>query len=404
MSASDRLAVEAAVRERYSAGAQAREEAAVRERYSAGAQAREEALCCPIDYDPHYLQVIPQEVLDRDYGCGDPSKYVRPGDTVLDLGSGGGKICFIASQVVGKEGRVIGVDMNDEMLELAEKSKPIVAKAIGYANIEFRRGRIQDLALPIERVNAYLATHPVTSVSEVEALEEEMTRFRRETPLVEDESVDIVVSNCVLNLVKSEHKSQLIQEIFRVLKLGGRIAISDIVSDEVVPEHLRNDAHLWSGCISGAFHEQEILRELEDAGFHGIAIDSWAEDTFQVVEGIEFRSVTVTAYKGKQGPCFEANQAVMYAGPWSAVKDDDGHVFRRGERVAVCAKTFGLLTREPYGGQLIPIPPHQEIPEAERAEFDCSRTAPRHPRETKGEDYDLTTEASDCCEPDGDCC
>jgi ubiquinone/menaquinone biosynthesis C-methylase UbiE len=388
MSASDRLAVEAAVRERY----------------SAGAQAREEALCCPIDYDPHYLQVIPQEVLDRDYGCGDPSKYVRPGDTVLDLGSGGGKICFIASQVVGKEGRVIGVDMNDEMLELAEKSKPIVAKAIGYANIEFRRGRIQDLALPIERVNAYLATHPVTSVSEVEALEEEMTRFRRETPLVEDESVDIVVSNCVLNLVKSEQKSQLIQEIFRVLKPGGRIAISDIVSDEVVPEHLRNDAHLWSGCISGAFHEQEILRELEDAGFHGIAIDSWAEDTFQVVEGIEFRSVTVTAYKGKQGPCFEANQAVMYAGPWSAVKDDDGHVFRRGERVAVCAKTFGLLTSEPYGAQMIPIPPHQKIPEAERAEFDCSRTAPRHPRETKGEDYDLTTEASDCCEPDGDCC
>ena len=164
MSASDRLALEEAIRERY----------------SAGAQEREEALCCPIDYDPRYLQVIPQEVLDRDYGCGDPSKYVRPGDTVLDLGSGGGKICFIASQVVGKEGRVIGVDMNDEMLELAEKSKPIVAKAIGYANIEFRRGRIQDLALPIERVNAYLATHPVTSASEAEALEAEMARFRRE--------------------------------------------------------------------------------------------------------------------------------------------------------------------------------------------------------------------------------
>jgi ubiquinone/menaquinone biosynthesis C-methylase UbiE len=388
MSGSDRLAVEEVVRERY----------------SAGAQEREEALCCPIDYDPQFLQVIPQEVLDRDYGCGDPSKYVRPGDTVLDLGSGGGKICFIASQLVGKEGRVIGVDMNDEMLELAEKSAPVVAKAIGYDNVEFRRGRIQDLALPIERVDAYLAANPVKSALDAEALEDEMARLRHETPLVEDESVDIVVSNCVLNLVKSEHKTQLIQEIFRVLKKGGRIAISDIVSDEVVPEHMRNDAHLWSGCISGAFHEQEILSELEEAGFHGIAIDTWAEDTFQVVEGIEFRAVTVTAYKGKQGPCFEANQAVMYAGPWSAVKDDDGHVFRRGERVAVCAKTFGLLTAEPYGEQMIPIQPHTEIPEAERAEFDCSRTAPRHPRETKGEDYDLTTEASDCCEPDGDCC
>ena len=388
MSASDRLAVEEAVRERY----------------SAGAQEREEALCCPIDYDPRYLEVIPQEVLDRDYGCGDPSKYVRPGDTVLDLGSGGGKLCFIASQVVGKEGRVIGVDMNDEMLELAHRSAPVVAKAIGYANIEFRRGRIQDLALPLERVNAWLAANPVRSASDTEALEEEMARLRREEPLVEDESVDIVVSNCVLNLVKSEQKSQLVREIFRVLKVGGRIAISDIVSDEVVPEHLRNDAQLWSGCVSGAFHEQEILRELEDAGFHGIAIDQWSEDTFQVVEGIEFRSVTITAHKGKQGPCLEANQAVMYAGPWSEVKDDDGHVFRRGERVAVCAKTFGLMTSEPYASQVVPIPPHREIPEGERAEFDCSRTNPRHPRETKGEDYAETTEASDCCEPDGGGC
>ncbi len=389
MSESDRLAVEEAVRERY----------------SAGAQEREEALCCPIDYDPQYLQVIPQEVLDRDYGCGDPSRYVRPGDTVLDLGSGGGKICFIASQVVGKEGRVIGVDVNDEMLELAEKSAPVVAKAVGYDNVEFRRGRIQDLALPLDDVNAYLAANPVRSAAEAEALEDELARLRREKTLVEDESVDIIVSNCVLNLVKSEHKRQLIQEMFRVLKVGGRIAVSDIVSDEVVPEHLRNDAHLWSGCISGAFHEQEILRELEEAGFHGIAIDSWAEETFQVVEGIEFRSVTITAHKGKQGPCFEANQAVIYAGPWSEVKDDDGHVFRRGERVAVCAKTYGLLTGEPYGEQVIGIEPHTPIPETERAEFDCSRTAPRHPRETKGQDYDLTTEASDCCEPDaGGCC
>lgn len=378
-------------------------EEAVRERYGAAAQEREEALCCPIDYDPQYLQVIPEEVLERDYGCGDPSRYVRAGDTVLDLGSGGGKICFIASQVVGKEGRVIGVDMNDDMLELATRSAPVVAKAIGYDNVEFRRGEIQDLALSHDAVNAWLAAHPVTTAADLQALDDESRRLRREAPLVADGSVDIVVSNCVLNLVRSEHKRQLIEEIFRVLKVGGRIAISDIVSDEVVPQHLRDDAHLWSGCISGAFYEQELLHELERAGFHGIAIDQWADETFQVVEGIEFRSVTVTAHKGKQGPCFEGNHAVMYAGPWSEVKDDDGHVFRRGERAAVCAKTYGLLTSEPYADAMIAIPPHQEIPEAERQEFDCSRTAPRDPRETKGQDYKVTTEASDCCEPEG-CC
>ena len=379
-------------------------EGAVRARYGAAAREREAALCCPIDYEPRFLEAIPDEVIERDYGCGDPSRYVRPGDTVLDLGSGGGKICFIASQIAGPEGRVLGVDMNDEMLELARRAAPQVAENVGHANVSFLRGRIQDLAMPLDTLDGWLASHPVKHSADVEALEAETQRLRREEPLVPDESVDLVVSNCVLNLVRPEHKSQLVSEIFRVLRVGGRIAISDIVSDEVVPEELRRDPELWSGCVSGAFHEAELLRELEAAGFHGIAVDVWTEEPFRVVEGIVFRSVTVTAHKGKQGPCFEANQAVIYRGPWKQVEDDDGHVLRRGERVAVCAKTYGLLTRAPYTDHVIPVPPHREIPEAERAEFDCSRTAPRHPRETKGLDYDATTEASDCCGPAEESC
>ena len=94
-------------------------EIAVRRRYAAGAKAQEAQLCCPVDYDSEYLKIIPQEVIDRDYGCGDPSKYLREGETVLDLGSGTGKICFIAAQIVGPRGKVIGIDMTDEMLEVA---------------------------------------------------------------------------------------------------------------------------------------------------------------------------------------------------------------------------------------------------------------------------------------------
>src|SRR5688572_13415852 len=114
-------------------------EFAVRQRYSAAAHTRVDTLCCPVEYDQNLLAVIPKEVLDRDYGCGDPSRHLRRGETVLDLGSGTGKICFIASQVVGPEGRVIGVDMNDDMLALARKHQPAVAFKVGYSNVEFRK-------------------------------------------------------------------------------------------------------------------------------------------------------------------------------------------------------------------------------------------------------------------------
>lgn len=127
-------------------------EASVAKRYSAAAQSREGALCCPVQYRREYLDAVPQEILDRDYGCGDPTPFVREGETVLDLGSGGGKVCYILSQVVGPEGRVIGVDCNREMIGLARRYREEVAGSIGFANVEFRYGLIQDLALDLEQL------------------------------------------------------------------------------------------------------------------------------------------------------------------------------------------------------------------------------------------------------------
>src|SRR5438034_7065338 len=125
-------------------------EAIVRQRYAAGAKERADKLCCPVDYQSNYLEVIPREVIERDYGCGDPSRYLRAGETVLDLGSGTGKICFIAAQIVGSKGKVIGMDMTDEMLEVAGRNALIVAERLGYTNVEFRKGRVQELALDLE--------------------------------------------------------------------------------------------------------------------------------------------------------------------------------------------------------------------------------------------------------------
>ncbi|MFQ5457998.1 MAG: methyltransferase domain-containing protein [Myxococcota bacterium] len=374
-------------------------EDAVRARYGSAARTREEALCCPVEYDPRHLDVIPREVLERDYGCGDPSRYLAEGDVVLDLGSGGGKICFIASQVVGPKGHVIGIDMNEAMLTLARKSAPEVGERIGYANVVFHRARIQDLGVDLDRLDARLKEKPVSSARELADFEHYAEQLRTSAPLIPDSSVDVVVSNCVLNLVRDADKTKLLREIFRVLKPGGRIALSDIVSDEVVPDRMKADPELWSGCISGAFQESELLRGLEDAGFYGVALDNWSDAPFRVVDGIEFRAVTVTGRKGKEGPCFEGNHAMIYRGPWRKVEDDDGHVLRRGERTAVCVKTFRIYSQPPYAGDFVAVPPRVEIPEDAQKPFDCNRRAPRHPRETKGEGYDETTEAAGACCP-----
>lgn len=379
-------------------------EQAVRERYSPAAQAAEPALCCPVDYDPQYLKIIPEEIIKRDYGCGDPSKHVAAGETVLDLGSGGGKICYIAAQIVGSAGKVIGVDRNDDMLALARKYQPEIADKLGYANTEFRKGSIQDLALNLENFETYLTDQPVTSSSDWLRAEAHAEQLRETEPLVESDSVDVVVSNCVLNLVSNADRQQLFSEIFRVLKRGGRAVISDIVCDEPVPQHLQADPNLWSGCISGAFVEDEFLQAFADAGFYGIEILSRQEEAWATVEGIEFRSLTVRAYKGKEGPCLDQKHAVIYNGPWSKVMDDDGHTLYRGKRMAVCGKTFGIYSHEPYASQITPVPPNDPVPLDDATEYDCHRNAVRHARETKGQNYAATQlPGSDCCGSDG-CC
>ncbi len=379
-------------------------ETVVKDRYGQAAQAREALLCCPVDYDPRYLEIIPDEVIERDYGCGDPSRHLREGETVLDLGSGTGKICFIASQVVGPRGKVIGVDMTSEMLGVARRNAPAVAEKIGYGNVEFRHGRIQDLALDLDLLENRLAEHPVTSAESFLELERLISDLRRLEPLVADDSVDVVVSNCVLNLVANEQKKQLFREIHRVLARGGRAVISDIVSDEAVPEDLQQDPDLWSGCVSGALTEDGFLAAFEEAGFYGIRVLERQTEPWQTVDGIEFRSLTVEAYKGKEGPCWERKQAVVYRGPFKEVLDDDGHRMERGQRYAVCEKTFQIYGREPYREHFDFVEPRQEIPLEEAEPFDCSRTVLRHPRETKGLDYDVTTDPQGaCCEP-GACC
>jgi len=378
-------------------------EAAVGRRYSEAASTRVEALCCPTDYDQRYLEILPEEIVARDYGCGDPSRHLRPGETVLDLGSGAGKICYIASQIVGPDGTVLGVDMNDEMLELAESHRRSIGDRLGYHNVRFLKGKIQDLALSYAKLEEWLALRPVQTVADLEALEAWKRDQRQNHPMIGNATVDVIVSNCVLNLVDPQAKAQLFREMYRVLRDGGRAVISDIVCDEDVPPHLQADPELWSGCISGAYREDRFLAAFEQAGLHGMRLLARESRPWRVVEGIEFRSVTVEAFKGKEGPCLERCQAVIYTGPWRSVTDDDGHTLERGQRMAVSDKTLSIYTREPYAGSIVPVLPYDEVPLESAAPFDESRDRLRSPRETKGEGYDGNREPDDPCCGGGDC-
>src|SRR5438445_4685414 len=379
-------------------------ETIVRQRYAAGAKEHADKLCCPVNYESAYLSVIPQEVIERDYGCGDPSRHLREGEAVLDLGSGTGIICFIAAQIVGPKGKVIGIDMTDEMLEVARRNAPIVAERIGYGNVEFRKGRIQDLALDLELLDRELKRNPITDAASFLAADELAEELRVKQPLVASDSTDVVVSNCVLNLVAPKSKRRLFEEIFRVLKKGGRAVICDIVSDEDVPEEMQNDPELWSGCISGALTEEGFLAAFENTGFYGIQILKRDVHPWRTVHGIEFRPVMIEAFKGKQGECFERNQAVIYRGPFKEVLDDDNHRMQRGKRYAVCDKTYNLYKKSPYREFFEFVDPIVDVPLHEARPFDCSRTSLRHPKETIGRDYTATTEASSKCCDGGTCC
>jgi MoaA/NifB/PqqE/SkfB family radical SAM enzyme/SAM-dependent methyltransferase len=296
--------------------------AKVREFYGDAAETPQAELCCPTKYDTSAIDHIPQEVLDRFYGCGSPmaTAGIRPGEVVVDLGSGAGIDVFIAARRVGPTGRVIGVDMTGRMLAVARESQPKVASALGYDVVEFRHGFLEQIP-------------------------------------VESKSVDLVTSNCVINL--SPDKPRVFEEIWRVLRDHGRILVSDIVSERPVPPHLKVDPRLWGECLVGALTQEEFLAGLERAGFYGLEI--LGRTYWKDVEGYPFYSVTVRGWKLEKtaGCVFEGHRAV-YLGPGKAFVDEEGHQFPRNEPYEVCTDTVAKLSRPPYRDFFAILEPGEE--------------------------------------------
>jgi len=308
-----------------------RPRAKVREYYGNAAEQPQPDLCCPTRYDDTLTAHIPQDVIDRFYGCGSPIALagIAAGERVVDLGSGAGIDVFIAAKLTGPEGQAIGVDMTDAMLAVANENRPMVAAALGYDVTEFRKGFLEQIP-------------------------------------VGDRSADVVTSNCVVNL--SPDKARVFEETWRILKDHGRFVLSDIVSEREVPPHLKVNPELWGECLVGALTEAELLAQLERAGFYGLTV--LRKSYWKDVEGYPFFSITVRGYKHEKtaGCVFQGHRAI-YLGPGKAFIDEEGHLFPRNEPVEVCTDTLARLTREPYQSAFAVLEPG-----ADRVGYACCST------------------------------
>jgi arsenite methyltransferase len=234
----------------------------VKSRYGEAARravAGESACCDPISinlYDSTQTASVPEEAVSASLGCGNPTvlAQLRPGEHVLDLGSGGGIDVFLSAKRVGAAGKVYGLDMTDEMLALARENQ----RKAAVSNVEFLKGEIENIPLP-------------------------------------ENSVDVVISNCVINL--SPDKSRVLREAFRVLRPGGRLAVSDVVVRGPVPAEIRRNVELWAGCVAGALDESDYRAKLAAAGFaeidveptHVYTVDDACE--FLVAKGVDVDAI-----------------------------------------------------------------------------------------------------------------
>lgn len=282
--------------------------------------------CCTSDSMPFWqrkiISEIEPEILDKFYGCGSPIPLDIEGKVVLDLGCGTGRDVYVASKLIGENGFVIGVDMTDKQLEVANKYVKKQTEKFGYTrpNVEFKKGFIEDLK----------------SIG------------------IEDNSIDVVISNCVINL--SDNKDQVFREIFRVLKPGGELYFSDVFSDRRIPSHLKNDSILYGECLSNAMYIEDFRRMLREIGILDYRIISKRKisiDNPEIEEKIgmvNFYSITVRVFNINtlEDICEDYGQIATYLGTIKQAPHkfelDDHHVFETGKPVLVCGNTADMLT------------------------------------------------------------
>ena len=394
----------------------------VREFYGQAAVTTNEDIVNPLAEGQEEADFIPEESRKRSYGCGSPVTDAdpRPGQTLVDLGSGSGVECFMAAAMVGSEGKVYGIDMTDEMLNLAASSKQEVVARLGYDNVEFRKGFLEQIPL-------------------------------------DDQCADIVISNCVINL--SPDKRRTYREIHRILKPGGKLVISDITTNTPIPTAIKNNVLYRGECLGGAMEQEELVAMLTAAGFAAIRLIK--RFPYRQVDGMDFYSLTYQAQRPLQpvqsadeGKVFDGasdtgpsvvcgrscavlgacdtgpSVACVYRGPYGAVTTESGILLVKGRRTMIPAWESELLDDSVFlldeeGGvtnlvmtnSCCVAPPTSKTAAAGTTEPDASRREPARqssgcmvcgqelhyfaePREMRCQFCDRIALSNACCESD----
>jgi MoaA/NifB/PqqE/SkfB family radical SAM enzyme/ubiquinone/menaquinone biosynthesis C-methylase UbiE len=276
----------------------------VQEFYGQAARRTKTEIVNPFGPGAAGLTFIPLDSRKRSYGCGSPVQDAapQPGEVLVDLGSGSGVECFLAAAQVGPRGRVFGIDMTSEMLELARKSQASVVAELGYDNLEFRQGYLEKLPLP-------------------------------------DSTADVVISNCVINL--SPDKRTTFHEIYRLLKPGGRLVVSDLVTDDAIPVSIKNNLKFRGECLGGALQQEQLLAMLRATGFAEAQL--LKRFPYREEEGTRFFSLTFSCRKPA---ATDAEIAVVYRGPLAALAGEDGTLLFKGRPGRITGRLAEQLDRD----------------------------------------------------------
>ncbi|MET0647832.1 MAG: hypothetical protein ABW208_14545 [Pyrinomonadaceae bacterium] len=310
------------------------------------------------------------------------SSHVAQGDRVLVLGTESVNALHDVARQAGPGGAVTClVDDLHEVPGLRERLTP-QRPGEEEAGILVGCAAGSDFSADLEWLERELRQEPVDSLQSLHRIKGQLARRAAETPLVPEASVNVVLFDAASGRLSAAGDA-ILRETWRALGKGGQIIIDCLVSDEPLsPDDL---GELRQECAQRSIPtEEEFLSEMERAGFYGVELLNWDESPLHLVRGVEIRKVTARAFKGKEGACYDCLHAVIYRGPWKRVHDDDGHAYRRGERTAVCEKTYRILTSGPYAGSFIPIPPYINVPLEEARPFACQGVTRRDPGVSKG--------------------